>query len=78
MEVGGDHYKLLKEQLDAVSKEVADNERNLTRSRTTLGTSDQTLRKIDSDINRLQEEVQVLKRAKEQLNLDCEKNDRAG
>lgn len=53
MEVGGAEFKSLKEALDTISKQVADNERCLTRNRTTLSTSDQTLRKIDGDINRL-------------------------
>lgn len=70
MDVGGDSYKTLKEQLDKATKEVNEFERTLTRNRTTLSTSDNTVKKIEQDLKRMQEEIVKLQEASEKLNLE--------
>jgi hypothetical protein len=47
MEVGGNDYKKLKQELDEVIKAVFDTERTLTRHKTTLEGSESNLRRID-------------------------------
>jgi hypothetical protein len=42
MDVGGEHYKKLKEILDRLTKEVSEVERTLTRNKTTLGSNEST------------------------------------
>jgi hypothetical protein len=42
MDVGGEHYKKLREILDKLTKEVSEVERTLTRNKTTLGSNEST------------------------------------
>ena len=78
MEVGGDSYKQLKEQLDKATKDLNELERTLTRNKTTLSSSDNTVKKMEADLKRLQDEIVNLNLAGEQLAKEIIKNDEAG
>jgi len=47
MDVGGSKYRDLKRELEELSKKVQDHERQITRNKTTLSSSDISLRKLD-------------------------------
>jgi len=78
MDVGGSEYKKLKEELDRLSRVVYDTERLLTRNKTTIGSSESNLRKVDQEIERSKNEIDKLHKAKSKLQEELEKNDMAG
>jgi len=53
-------------------------ERTLTRNKTTLSSSDNTVKKMEADLKRLQDEIVNLNLAGEQLAKEIIKNDEAG
>lgn len=78
MEVGGNDYKKLKQELDEVIKAVFDTERTMTRHKTTLEGSESNLKRIDQEIERDKEDISKATRAKEKLQDELNKNDEAG
>ena len=76
--MGGSEYKKLKEELDRLSRVVYDTERLLTRNKTTIGSSESNLRKVDQEIERSKNEIDKLHKAKSKLQEELEKNDMAG
>jgi hypothetical protein len=64
--------------MEELSKRVQDTERQITRSRTTLQSSDLSLRKLDQEIFRAKEDIDKLTKAKVKLNEELQKNDQAG
>lgn len=78
MDVGGQSYKDLKDSLEKATKEVNEHERTLTRFKTTLSTSDNNFKKIESDLARIREDIQKNLSDCEKLEQDIRKNDEAG
>jgi chromosome segregation ATPase len=78
MDVGGSQYRELKRELEELSKKVSDRERQITRNKTTLSSSDLSMRKLDQEIARSKEEIDKLNKAKVKLTEELQKNDKAG
>ena len=60
MEVGGNDYRQLKEDLDKIIQLVAETERVLNKNKHTVTNSTSNLRKLDQEIKRGEEDIEKL------------------
>ena len=60
MEVGGNDYRQLKEDLDKIIQLVAETERVLNKNKHTVTNSTGNLRKLDQEIKRGEEDIEKL------------------
>ena len=67
MEVGGNDYRQLKEDLDRIIQLVAETERILNKNKHTVTNSTGNLRKLDQEIKRGEEAIEKLSTEKEKL-----------
>ena len=78
MEVGGNDYRQLKDELDQVVQVVAETERLLNKNKHTVQNSSHNLRKLDQEIQRGEEDIEKLNASKLKLQEEIDKNDVAG
>ena len=67
MEVGGNDYRQLKEDLDKIIQLVAETERVLNKNKHTVTNSTGNLRKLDQEIKRGEEAIEKLNVEKDKL-----------
>lgn len=67
MEVGGNDYRRLKEELDQIVQMVAETERTLNKNKHTIQNSASNLRKLDQEIQRGEEDIDKLQNQRGKL-----------
>ena len=75
MEVGGQDYRKLKEDLDHVMNQCAETERTLNKNKHTVSNSSSNLRKFDQEIARGNDDIEKLNLAKSKLAEEIQKNE---
>ena len=78
MEVGGNDYRQLKEDLDKIIQLVAETERVLNKNKHTVTNSTGNLRKLDQEIKRGEEAIERLNEEKDQLAEKVKQNEVTG